>query len=62
MNNNISSLRTGKHYYFTFTHKPNVYGIICDVDIEKNTFVVYDVNTKGYEIIPQHRFLNAFVL
>jgi hypothetical protein len=59
MNNKITSLRRGKCYEFTFTHKANVHGIVCDVDNEKNTFVVYDLKTKGYEIIPQHRFMNA---
>lgn len=59
MNNKISSLRCGKQYHFTFTHKGMVRGIVCDTDTNNNTFVVYDVKTKGYEIIPQHRFINA---
>ena len=61
MNNEISSLRYGKRYHFTFTHKANVHGIVCDVDTEKNTFVVYDVKTKGYEMIPKHRFVDAII-
>jgi hypothetical protein len=62
MNNKVSSLRCGKQYQFMFTHKVNVRGIVCDIDNKNNTFVVYDINTKGYENIPQHRFISAILL
>jgi hypothetical protein len=59
MNNKIDSLRRGERYVFNFTHKKNIHGIVCDVNLDRNYFVVYDMASKGYESIPQHRFLNA---
>jgi hypothetical protein len=53
------SLRVGSKYHFDFTHKKSVYGIVCEVDLQRQRFVVYDVATKEYEGIPQHRFLSA---
>ena len=61
MENKISYLRYGKEYQFTFTHKGIVRGIVCDIDTTNNTFVVYDIKTKGYENIPQHRFISAIL-
>lgn len=58
-NGRIEILQYGKQYIFNFTHKKNIHGIVCDVDVDRKSFVVYDVNTKGYESIPQRRFLNA---
>lgn len=58
-NNKISSLRCGKQYQFTFTHKGNVCGIVCDVNTKDNTFVVYDIFTKDYELIPFKRLLKC---
>jgi hypothetical protein len=57
--NNIDVLRRGKCYIFNFTHKKNVSGIVCEINLDKNFFVVYDLNTKGYESIPCRRFINA---
>lgn len=58
MNNRIDYLRRGKHYTFNFSHKKNVHGIVCEINLERNFFVIYDVETKEYESIPQHRFIN----
>lgn len=62
MNNKIDFLSYGKHYVFNFTHKKNIRGIVCEVNVDKNYFVIYDLTSKGYESIPQHRFLNAYPL
>lgn len=58
MNNQMHLLRRGKHYVFNFTHKKNVHGIVCEINLDREFFVVYDVNTKDYESIPQRRFIN----
>lgn len=58
MSNPINFLRTGKHYTFNFTHKKNVHGIVCEVNLDKNFFVIYDVDSNSYESIPQRRFIN----
>jgi len=62
MNNRIDFLRYGKSYVFNFTHKKNIHGIVCEVNVDKNFFVIYDLTTKGYESIPQRRFLTAHPL
>ena len=62
MNNRIDLLRYGKSYVFNFTHKKNIHGIVCEVNVDKNYFVIYDLTTKGYESIPQRRFLTAYPL
>ena len=59
MNNAIDFLRYGKRYIFNFTHKKNVVGIVCDVNLDRNYFVIYDIKSKDYESIPQRRFMNA---
>jgi len=51
----LETLRVGKEYKFQFTHRKNVYGIVCDVDKGLKQFVVYDTLTKEYENIPEFR-------
>lgn len=53
--NTLQKLRVGKQYMFSFTHRKGGLGIVCEVDITHNAFVVYDVATKGYERIPLRR-------
>lgn len=59
--NNMNTLKSGKKYKFQFTHKKNVHGIVCEVDIERKWFAIYDMNTKQYEGIPAFR-LQSFEL
>jgi len=48
----FDTLFVGKRYKFNFTHRRGCVGVVCDVDKSKQTFVVYDVATAGYELIP----------
>jgi len=55
----FDTLFVGKRYKFNFTHRKGCVGVVCDVDKSKQTFVVYDVATAGYELIPHHRLLSC---
>ena len=59
MSNRIDKLKLGKQYRFTFTHKKNIRGLVCEIDVKRNRFVIYDLISKEYEAIPDHRFVNA---
>ena len=59
MNSQLDSLRYGKHYVFNFTHKKNIRGIVFDVNLDRKSFVIYDMDSQDYESIPLHRFINA---
>ena len=54
-NNVLQKLRIGKQYMFSFTHRKGGLGIVCEVDRDNESFVVYDVATKDYERIPLRR-------
>jgi hypothetical protein len=51
----INKLKIGKQYHFQFTHKKNVYGIVCEVNEERKWFAIYDIKEKQYENIPYFR-------
>jgi len=55
----LDTLFVGKRYKFHFTHRKACIGVVCDVDKSKQTFVVYDVATAGYELIPVQRLMSC---
>lgn len=55
----FDTLFVGKRYKFDFSHRKGRVGVVCDVDKSKRTFVVYDIATNGYELIPHHRLLSC---
>ena len=55
----FDTLFVGKRYKFAFTHKISCIGVVCEVDKNKQTFVVYDSVTNDYELIPMKRLLRC---
>lgn len=51
----FNMLSVGKQYVFTFSHKRNVHGIVCEIDKTRKWFAIYDVNTRTYEGIVADR-------
>lgn len=52
-------LLIGKQYVFKYTHRPAGAGIVCELDRHKQTVVVYDLASKGYELVPIRRLLSC---
>ena len=53
--NVLQKLRIGQRYIFKFSHRKGGLGIVCDVDRSNETFVVFDMESQGYETIPLRR-------
>jgi hypothetical protein len=45
----FNMLTVGKQYMFTFSHKRDVRGIVCEIDKTRKWFAIYDVSTGIYE-------------
>lgn len=54
----LDTLFVGKRYKFSFTHRKSCVGIVCDVDQTKQTFVMCDIATNDYELVPIKRLLS----
>lgn len=55
-------LTVGKQYMFSFSHKKNVRGIVCEVDKTRSWFAIYDMSTGEYEGILSSRLRNCVLI
>lgn len=51
----FNMLVVGKQYMFSFSHKRNVHGIVCEIDKSRKWFAIYDLRTGSYEGIVADR-------